>query len=95
MAWLAYEKQAQETGFDIQTLFDGFNDLKAIVKWNRGQCLQPPLASDLKVLMSMMINNQEKCLTAMEGWTSSLGGRFTVAPLKKAERMVVKVSGGH
>ena len=47
MAWLAYEKAALETGFNIQTMFDGFNELKAFVQRRGGEMLQPKEAVGL------------------------------------------------
>ena len=74
-AWLAYEKDAGETGFVVQALFDGLNELEAFVQRQDGELLQPKLASDLKVLVKLMHDNEEEALRVMKEWTVSVGGR--------------------
>ena len=74
-AWLAYEKDAQENGFVVHTLFDGFNELKAFVQRRGGELLQPKEASELKVLVKMMEDNEKRALHIMKEWTVSMGGR--------------------
>ena len=40
-----------------------------------GELLQPKLASDLKVLVKVMHDNEEEALRVMKEWTVSVGGR--------------------
>ena len=74
MAWVAYEKQAIETGFNMDTMFDGFKELKAFAERQGGEMLQPKEASELKVLVKMMETNEPKALRIMKEWTVSVGG---------------------
>ena len=57
-------------------MFEGFKQLKAFVEGQEGEMLQPPAASELEVLVTLMRKNEEKALTVMSEWTISVGGRL-------------------
>ena len=71
-------------------MFEGFKQLKAFAERQNGEMLQPKRASELKVLVKLMEDNEAKALAVMEEWTISVGGRFKPGPLKTADRMVAK-----
>ena len=91
MVWVAYEKDAKDSGFDIKVMYAGFVALEQFAdRMGGGNVLQPESASELKGLLELMEDHQEKALKVMKEWTISLGGRFTAGPLKKADRIVIK-----
>ena len=71
-------------------MYDGFSEIKTFVQGRGGDLLQPESASELKVLVKLMEDSQERALEVMKEWTLSLGGAFKPGPLKHADRMVAK-----
>ena len=56
-------------------MFDGFKLLKTSIEGQRREVLQPPAASELKVLVTLMLTSEEKALAVLSEWTIGVGGR--------------------